>query len=157
MIYEPHDYQKYVIEYIQRHPVSAVFLDMGLGKTSITLTAINNLLFDYFAVHKVLVIAPLRVARNTWCDEIKKWDHLSNIKYSIVVGTEKERISAPSASKSSRTRYKRREKRLTAELNGCHQAYRASAAFLFAYICGKHACRAPNTPNCTFFRTKAKT
>ena len=78
MIYEPHDYQKYVIEYIQSHPVSAVFLDMGLGKTSITLTAVNNLLFDYFAVHKVLVIAPLRVAKTTWSAEIKKWDHLKD-------------------------------------------------------------------------------
>lgn len=67
---------------------------MGLGKTSITLTVVNELLFDSFEVRKVLVIAPLRVARNTWCDEIKKWDHLNNIKYSIAVGTEKERISA---------------------------------------------------------------
>lgn len=94
MIYEPHDYQKYVIEYIQRHPVSAVFLDMGLGKTSITLTAINNLLFDYFAVHKVLVIAPLRVAKTTWSAEINKWDHLKDLKYSIVVGTPTERKNA---------------------------------------------------------------
>ena len=94
MIYEPHDYQKYVIEYIQSHPVSAVFLDMGLGKTSITLTAINNLLFDYFAVHKVLVIAPLRVAKNTWSAEINKWDHLKDLKYSIVVGTPTERKNA---------------------------------------------------------------
>lgn len=94
MIYEPHDYQKYVIEYIQSHPVSAVFLDMGLGKTSITLTAINNLLFDYFAVHKVLVIAPLRVAKTTWSAEIKKWDHLKDLKYSIVVGTPAERKNA---------------------------------------------------------------
>lgn len=94
MIYEPHDYQKYVIEYIQSHPVSAVFLDMGLGKTSITLTAINNLLFDYFAVHKVLVIAPLRVAKTTWSAEIKKWNHLKDLKYSIVVGTPTERKNA---------------------------------------------------------------
>ena len=94
MIYEPHDYQKYVIEYIQSHPVSAVFLDMGLGKTSITLTAINNLLFDYFAVHKVLVIAPLRVAKTTWSAEIKKWDHLKDLKYSIAVGTPTERKNA---------------------------------------------------------------
>ena len=94
MIYEPHDYQKYVIEYIQSHPVSAVFLDMGLGKTSITLTAINNLLFDYFAVHKVLVIAPLRIAKTTWSAEIKKWDHLKDLKYNIVVGTPAERKNA---------------------------------------------------------------
>ena len=94
MQYNPHDYQKYVIEYIEKHPVSAVFLDMGLGKTSITLTAINNLLFDYFAVHKVLVIAPLRVAKNTWSAEINKWDHLNDLKYSIVVGTPAERKNA---------------------------------------------------------------
>lgn len=94
MKYNPHSYQEYAIKFIESHPISALFLDMGLGKTSITLTAVNELLFDSFEVRKVLVIAPLRVARNTWCDEIKKWDHLSNIKYSIAVGTEKERIFA---------------------------------------------------------------
>ncbi len=94
MIYEPHDYQKYVIEYIQSHPVSAVFLDMGLGKTSITLTALNDLLFDYFTVHKILVIAPLRVAKTTWSAEINKWDHLKDLKYSIVVGKPTERKNA---------------------------------------------------------------
>lgn len=94
MKYNPHSYQEYAIKFIESHPISALFLDMGLGKTSITLTAVNELLFDSFEVRNVLVIAPLRVARNTWCDEIKKWDHLRNIKYSIVVGTEKERISA---------------------------------------------------------------
>ena len=94
MQYNPQNYQKYVIEYIEKHPVSAVFLDMGLGKTSITLTAINNLLFDYFAVRKVLVIAPLRVAKNTWSAEINKWNHLNDLKYSIVVGTPSERKNA---------------------------------------------------------------
>lgn len=94
MKYNPHSYQEYAIKFIESHPISALFLDMGLGKTSITLSAINNLLFDSFEIHKVLTICPLRVARNTWCDEIKKWDHLNNIKYSIAVGTEKERISA---------------------------------------------------------------
>lgn len=94
MKFVPHKYQQYAIEHIEKNKISALFLDMGLGKTSITLTAVNELLFDSFEVRKILVIAPLRVARNTWCDEIKKWDHLRNIKYSIVVGTEKERISA---------------------------------------------------------------
>lgn len=94
MKYNTHSYQEYAIKFIESHPISALFLDMGLGKTSITLSAINNLLFDSFEIHKVLTICPLRVARNTWCDEIKKWDHLRNIKYSIVVGTEKERITA---------------------------------------------------------------
>ena len=94
MRYEPHDYQQYAIEYITSHPVAAVLLDMGLGKTSITLTALNDLLFDYFDVHKVLVIAPLRVARNTWSGEIGKWGHLMDLQYSIIVGTEKERRAA---------------------------------------------------------------
>ena len=94
MKYEPHDYQQYAIEYIRTHPVAAVLLDMGLGKTSITLTALNDLLFDYFDVHKILVIAPLRVARNTWSGEIGKWEHLMELRYSIIVGTEKERKAA---------------------------------------------------------------
>lgn len=67
---------------------------MGLGKTSITLTAINDLLFDSFEVHKVLVVAPLRVARDTWSAEIEKWEHLKNLRYSVDVGSEQERISA---------------------------------------------------------------
>jgi len=94
MKYNPHNYQTFATEYIENHKIAAVFLDMGLGKTSITLTAINNLLFDSFDVHRVLVIAPLRVARNTWSAEMDKWEHLSDLIYSIVVGTEKERLSA---------------------------------------------------------------
>lgn len=94
MKYEPHSYQKYATNFIERNSIAALLLDMGLGKTSITLTAINNLLFDYFDAHRVLVIAPLRVAKNTWPEEIEKWSHLSNLKYSVVVGTEKERTSA---------------------------------------------------------------
>lgn len=94
MKYKPHDYQKYATEYIESHPEAAVFLDMGLGKTSITLTALNNLLFDYFDVHRILVIAPLRVARNTWSDEIEKWDHLHHLTFAIAVGSEKERLEA---------------------------------------------------------------
>lgn len=94
MKYEPHNYQTYATEYIESHPISAVLLDMGLGKTSITLSAINNLLFDSFDVHKVLVIAPLRVARNTWSAEIEKWEHLSDLIYAVAVGTEKDRMSA---------------------------------------------------------------
>lgn len=94
MEFIPHDYQKYAIEYIEQHKISAVLLDMGLGKTVITLTAINDLFFDYFEVHKILCIAPLRVARQTWSDEIHKWDHLKDLRYSIAVGTEKERLAA---------------------------------------------------------------
>ena len=94
MKYTPHNYQSYAVDYIETHPVSAVFLDMGLGKTVITLTAINNLLFDSFEVHKVLVVAPLRVARDTWTSEADKWDHLRNLIISVAVGTEAERKAA---------------------------------------------------------------
>lgn len=94
MKYNPHDYQRYAAEFITTHPIAALLLDMGLGKTSITLTAINDLLFDSFEVHKVLVVAPLRVARDTWSAEIKKWEHLKNLRYSVVVGTEQERLNA---------------------------------------------------------------
>lgn len=94
MKYSPHDYQTYAVDYIETHPVATVFLDMGLGKTSITLTAINDLLFDSFEVHRVLVIAPLRVARDTWTAEVDKWDHLQNLICSVAVGTESERKTA---------------------------------------------------------------
>lgn len=94
MKYEPHEYQQYATEYIETHPIAAVLLDMGLGKTSITLTALNNLLFDSFEIRKVIVIAPLRVARNTWSAEIEKWEHLSTLVYSVAVGTEAERMAA---------------------------------------------------------------
>ncbi len=98
MKYEPHDYQRYAIEYIKTHPVAAVLLDMGLGKTSITLTAMMDLLFDSFEARRVLVIAPLRVARDTWPAEIEKWQHLQLLTYSVVVGTEAERKAALSRS-----------------------------------------------------------
>ena len=92
MIYSPHDYQRYAIDYILEHPIAAVFLDLGLGKTSITLTALDQLLFDRFEAHRVLIIAPLRVARDTWPDELKKWDHLRRIQMSVVVGSAEERM-----------------------------------------------------------------
>ena len=94
MKYKAHDYQKYATDFILNNPVAAVFLEMGLGKSVITLTAIEELIYNRFEVSKVLVIAPLRVARDTWPAEIEKWDHLKNIRYSIVIGTETERKSA---------------------------------------------------------------
>ena len=94
MIYEPHEYQTYAAEFIKTHPVAAVLLDMGLGKTVITLTAINDLMFDRFEVHKVLVIAPKRVAATAWPDEIRKWDHLQHLRYAVAVGSADERIAA---------------------------------------------------------------
>ena len=80
MKYEPHEYQKYAIGYIESHPIAAVLLSMGLGKTSISLTAINDLLFDSFEISKVLIVAPLRVASVTWSAEIEKWEHLKLLK-----------------------------------------------------------------------------
>lgn len=94
MKYKPHDYQAYATNFILEHPISAVFLDMGLGKSVITLSAIFDLCLDYFSVRKVLVIAPLRVARDTWPAEIQKWDHLNGLSYSVAVGTEVERKAA---------------------------------------------------------------
>ena len=93
MKYQPHDYQKYATQFIIDHPVSAILLQMGLGKSVITLTAIQQLLANG-SVHKVLVIGPLRVARDTWPAEIEKWDHLSRLEYSVAVGTESERRAA---------------------------------------------------------------
>ena len=89
-----HNYQKYSVDFIINHPAAALLLDCGCGKTVITLTAVNDLMFDRFEVHKVLIIAPLRVARFSWGAEIRKWEHLRNLRYSIVVGTEKERRDA---------------------------------------------------------------
>ena len=94
MKYEPHDYQVYASEYIKEHDAAAVFLECGLGKTSITLTAIHDLMFDRFEIRKVLVIAPIRVATMNWPDEIEKWDHTSDLRYSVAVGTETERMAA---------------------------------------------------------------
>lgn len=94
MEFKPHDYQKYATEFIESHPIAAVILQMGLGKTVCTLTAIEHLMYDTFEVSKVLIVAPLRVAKVTWSDEIGKWDHLSHLTYSVAVGSEKERLSA---------------------------------------------------------------
>ena len=94
MKYKPHNYQTYATNFILEHPEAAVFLDMGLGKSVITLTAIRELCLNRFEVGKVLVIAPLRVARDTWSTEIPKWDHLKGLTYSIVIGTVDERKSA---------------------------------------------------------------
>ena len=97
MKYCPHKYQEFTTRFIIDNPVSAVFLDMGLGKTVSTLSAVNELCFDYFSVRRVLVIAPLRVARDTWPTELQKWDHLRSIRFSVAVGSEDERLTALNA------------------------------------------------------------
>ena len=93
MKYNPHDYQKFCIKYLLEHPIAAVFLDCGLGKTSITLAAIKELLVSG-EVSKVLVVAPLRVALVSWPDEIEKWEEFKNLKYSVINGTPAKREKA---------------------------------------------------------------
>ena len=94
MKFVPHNYQKYAIEKIIELPICGLFLDMGLGKTVITLTAIEDLMYNRLEVDKVLVIAPLRVAKMTWGSEIEKWDHLKHLTISKVLGTERQRLAA---------------------------------------------------------------
>lgn len=96
--YNPHQYQGFATEQIIKTPALGLFLEMGLGKTVSTLTAIDQLLYDTYDADKVLVIAPLRVADDTWPREIKKWDHLRHLKISKVLGTQKDRIRALHAS-----------------------------------------------------------
>lgn len=93
MIYEAHNYQKYAKDFIVNNRVSAIFLDCGLGKTVITLDAINELKIKG-QIGKVLVVAPLRPAISTWPSEINKWDFAKGFKYSLVIGTLKERLKA---------------------------------------------------------------
>ena len=85
-----HGYQRFAAEFILEHPLSAILLDCGCGKTIITLTAIKDLLHDLFDVGKVLVICPIRVA-DVWTEEIGKWEHLKGLRYSVCVGTESQR------------------------------------------------------------------
>ena len=94
MQYKAHDYQAYASEFILDHPACCLMLDLGLGKTVITLTALWELLLDRFEVGRVLIIAPKRVASGTWPQEISKWDHLVGITYSVVMGTEEQRRKA---------------------------------------------------------------
>lgn len=94
MRYSPHKYQQYAIDFIIHNPVAAILLDMGMGKTSLTLMAIYKLMYEEFEVSRVLIIAPLRVAKNTWSAEIEKWEQLSGLRYSIVVGTPAQRKKA---------------------------------------------------------------
>lgn len=92
MKYEPFSYQDYATKWIIEHEKSALFLEMGMGKSVATLTAILELKYDRFEIYKVLVISPLRVAQTTWPDEINKWDHLSPLTISKILGSEKKRI-----------------------------------------------------------------
>lgn len=97
MKYTPHKYQQLAEQHIYDVPRCGLFLEMGLGKTVVTLTAINNLIYDRFEISKVLVIAPLRVAEDTWSRESAKWDHLQHLRISKILGTPTQRRKAIAA------------------------------------------------------------
>lgn len=94
MKYVPHNYQQFCIERLLEKPATGLILKPGMGKTSIALTAADQLLYDSFDVSKALVIAPLRVAEDTWSRESAKWDHLQHLRISKVLGSEKQRRAA---------------------------------------------------------------
>lgn len=94
MKYNPHNYQRFAAEFILEHPVCCLMLDMGLGKTVVTLSALWELALDYFDIGKVLVIAPKRVATDTWPRELSKWEHLTGLTASLVIGNREQREKA---------------------------------------------------------------
>ena len=94
MKFSPHEYQRYCIGRILDTPMLGLFLDMGLGKTVITLTAINELIYNRFEVSRVLIIAPKKVAEATWSEEAAKWEHLKHLRFSLILGPEQRRIRA---------------------------------------------------------------
>lgn len=94
MRYIPHEYQTYCIDFLLEHPAAGLFLKPGMGKTSIALTAADRILYDCFEASKALVIAPLRVAEDTWSRESAKWDHLKHLRVSKVLGDAKKRLAA---------------------------------------------------------------
>ena len=93
MKYKAHEYQEYATKFIEENEESAVFLECGLGKSVITLTAIKNLMARG-EVSRVLVVAPLRVGKTTWPEEIGKWDHLAGLTYAVAIGNVAERLNA---------------------------------------------------------------
>ena len=94
VIFKPHPYQNYCIQRMIQEPYLGAFLDMGLGKTAITLTAVNDLKYNRFEINKVLVIAPKKVAEGTWSKEAAKWDHLKHLRISLALGSEMQRVRA---------------------------------------------------------------
>lgn len=94
MKFIPHNYQRYCIQRMLQEPALALFLGMGLGKTVTTLTAINDLKYNRFQIRKCLVIAPKKVAEDTWTREQSKWEHLHLLRVVPVLGSLKKRIRA---------------------------------------------------------------
>lgn len=97
MEYKPHPYQEYATQRIIDDKAAALFLDCGLGKTVITLTAIKRLKYERWECRKVLIIAPKTVAEDTWQSEAQKWDHLRSLRFSTVLGSAAQRKAALAA------------------------------------------------------------
>lgn len=91
-VYKPYRYQRHALAHVLRNRYSALWLEMGLGKTVITLTAIHRLIFEFMEVQRVLIIAPLRVASKVWPDELEKWPHLQGLSYSRILGSQRQRL-----------------------------------------------------------------
>src|SRR5574344_2926001 len=89
-----HNYQIRSVQFIIEHPYCGLFLDLGMGKTVSTLTAVEKLMDDYLEVNSVLVIAPKRVAETVWAEEAQNWEHLQHLTFSKIIGTEKQRLEA---------------------------------------------------------------
>lgn len=89
-----HEYQKKAVEHIITHKYCGLFLEMGLGKTVSTLTAVEKLMYDYLEINSVLVIAPKRVAETVWAEEAQNWEHLQHLTFSKIIGTERQRLEA---------------------------------------------------------------
>ena len=94
MQFKPYAYQEKSINWILNHKRCGLLLDMGLGKTICTLVAIEDLIYNRMDIQKVLIVAPIRVAQSTWSGEIEKWQNISHLRYSIAVGSPKQRIEA---------------------------------------------------------------
>ena len=94
MKFDPHPYQQYGIDFIINNPAAGLFWEMGLGKTVTTLTAVNELKYNYWAISRVLVVAPKKVAEATWSKEAEKWDHLRHLKVNAMLGPVKKRVRA---------------------------------------------------------------
>lgn len=94
MQYRPYNYQDFAERHIYSHSYSGLFMQMGLGKTVVTLTAIDKLIYEKFEVSKVLIVAPKFVALNVWTSEAKKWDHLGHLTFSIITGDPSQRVRA---------------------------------------------------------------
>lgn len=94
MKFQPHDYQLHATEHVLKLPAAGLFMEMGLGKTVVALTAADELLNDRLEIRRWLVIGTKKIAQSVWKQEAVKWDHLNHLRFSLILGTEKQRKEA---------------------------------------------------------------